>query len=67
MFITNTAGASAKFSFFADNNGTTYDETTAIIWEVELSNNESFIINVKFLMKNQIKKYEQMYLDILKK
>ena len=37
MFICNTSGAPAKARIFIDNDVTTYDETTAIFWDVEVA------------------------------
>ena len=36
IIITNTSGASATVRMFIDSNGTTYDETTAIAWDVDI-------------------------------
>ena len=36
LIVCNTSAASAKFRFFADADGTTYDESTAIFWDVEV-------------------------------
>ena len=32
IMVTNTSAASATVSIFVDDNGTTYDESTAIMW-----------------------------------
>jgi len=42
--IANTSNTAVKYSIFVSA-GTTYDETTAIIWEVSLAKNNSDIID----------------------
>ena len=37
----NTSGATATFRIFVDDDGTTYDETTALFWDVTLLANGS--------------------------
>ena len=37
IFIANTSGASAKARLFLDDDGTTYDESTALLWDVEVA------------------------------
>ena len=32
--VCNTSGATAKFRIFCDDDGTTYDETTALYWDI---------------------------------
>ena len=36
IMVTNTSAAVATVSIFVDDNGTTYDETTTIMWEAEV-------------------------------
>lgn len=36
IFLANTSGADATFRLFVDDNGTTYDETTTIGWDVDI-------------------------------
>lgn len=36
IVICNTSGASAKYRLFHDDDGTTYDETTAFAWDDEI-------------------------------
>lgn len=42
--IANTSNSSVKYSIFVSS-GTTYDETTAIIWEVSLAKNNSDMLD----------------------
>jgi hypothetical protein len=36
----NVSGASATLSIFHDNDGTTYDESTALVWQMTLSDGQ---------------------------
>ena len=46
LVVCNTSAAAAKFRFFQDLNGTTYDETTALFWDVELLVGETLQIDM---------------------
>ncbi|MGI9405865.1 MAG: hypothetical protein ACR2O4_05800 [Hyphomicrobiaceae bacterium] len=35
--VCNTSGASAKYRIFIDDDGTTYDETTALFWDIAVA------------------------------
>ena len=35
--IANTSGATAAFRLFIDDNGTTFDESTALYWDVDIA------------------------------
>jgi hypothetical protein len=37
IVVCNTSGAAASFSIFLDPNGSTYDETTALVWLDEIT------------------------------
>lgn len=41
LFVCNTSTAVATFRVFHDEDGTTYDETTALFWDVSISSNET--------------------------
>lgn len=41
VVVCNTSGAAATFRIFQDDNGTTYDETTALYWDVTIAANDS--------------------------
>lgn len=45
LAICNTSGSVAKARVFHDENGTTYDESTALIWDVELEADETVFID----------------------
>lgn len=44
--VTNTSSSKVKYRIFHDDNGTTYDETTALRWDITLGANESDSFNV---------------------
>jgi hypothetical protein len=41
IVVCNTSGASATMRLFLDDDGTTYDETTALFWDVQLDADSS--------------------------
>ena|SRR3990167_4320370 len=41
IVIANTTGTAATFRIFIDSNGTTYDQTTAIAYDISLAANDS--------------------------
>ena len=45
LTICNTSGALAKARIFHDEDGTTYDETTALFWDIEIQADETAIID----------------------
>ncbi len=48
--LCNQSGAAATFRLFLDNDGTTYDQTTALFYDVSLAINETLQIDVKWFM-----------------
>ena len=46
----NTSGATAKFRLFHDDNGTTYDETTALAWDVEVPADSVATVELNIMM-----------------
>lgn len=48
----NTSGSSAKYRIFLDDDGTTYDENTAIFWDVYLGADQSEAIDLTLCMNN---------------
>ena len=48
--VANVSAASAKFRVFHDDNGTTYDETTALFWDVEVPVGTSAVIEINVMM-----------------
>jgi len=52
IFITNTTNTTAKVSIFQDNDGTTYDKTTALVFEASVTKGTSIEINTYLPMDN---------------
>jgi len=50
--ITNVSNASLRYSLFVDDDGTTYDETTALAWEISLAKQTSVFIETFIAMDN---------------
>lgn len=50
IIICNTSGSSVKFRIFADDNGTTYDQTTALFYDAPLPANSTLQIDANILM-----------------
>jgi len=46
LVVCNTSGAACSFRAFHDEDGTTYDETTALFWDVPLAANETITISI---------------------
>lgn len=44
VIITNTTGSAATFSLYHDDDGTTYDQTTALVYACSISGNTTVII-----------------------
>jgi hypothetical protein len=47
LFICNTTGTTATYRIFIDEDGSTYDETTALYWDVDLATKLSVVIDLK--------------------
>jgi hypothetical protein len=45
LWICNTSGAPAKARVFHDENGSTYDETTALFWDITIEADETITVN----------------------
>jgi len=52
IFICNTSGAAATYRLFVDDDGTTYDETTAIAWDQSLPADSSIELNTFISMND---------------
>jgi len=50
VIVCNVTGSSVKYRLFVDSNGTTYDETTAISWDIDLAANSTDMVEVKICM-----------------
>ena len=48
--ICNTSGSAATFRIFHDDNGSTYDETTALFWDSPIDAGETVTIEEEFWM-----------------
>lgn len=48
LFIANTTGTAAAASVFHDINGTTYDETTALLFGKSVAANDYIVLEVPF-------------------
>jgi hypothetical protein len=51
VFVSNTTSATATFRIFVDDDGTTYDETTALFWDVTIPGNTTVELD-SFLAMN---------------
>jgi hypothetical protein len=52
IYICNTTASSADFRVFVDDDGTTYDESTALFWDVSLAANTSMELDTFISMNN---------------
>jgi hypothetical protein len=52
IWVCNTTASPAAFRIFLDDDGTTYDETTAIFWDVAIAANTTIEINTFAAMNN---------------
>ena len=50
IVITNTSGAAATYRLFHDDDGTTYDETSALAWDVSIGAGEVVVFEAGILM-----------------
>lgn len=46
MFVCNTTVSAASFRIFQDNDGSTFDEDTAIVWDQSLAGRDTVIISL---------------------
>ena len=54
IVICNTTGTSQDFRIFLDNAGTTYDETTALFWDVPIPGDTTVQIEAGWWMDNSL-------------
>ena len=52
IFLANTSGLDARFRLFVDDDGTTYDESTAIAWDVDIEADQMIEIDCFVAMDN---------------
>ena len=50
--VVNTGGVNAKYRIFVDDDGSTFDESTALFWDTELISGETDAIDLFFAMNN---------------
>lgn len=51
IVVVNTTGASANCSLFFDDDGTTYDQTTALVYAMPIGANGTTIFEIPFTME----------------
>ncbi len=52
VVVCNTSGVAATFRIFADDDGTTYDETTALYWDVAIAADTTIQVDTFWAMNN---------------
>ncbi len=52
IMVCNTSGSATTYRVFCDDDGTTYDETSALVWDAAISANTSQIIEIKVSMND---------------
>ena len=52
IFLTNTSGSPADYRLFCDDDGTTYDESTTLAWDVEIGDDEMVEIDCFIAMND---------------
>jgi hypothetical protein len=52
VWICNTSGSSATFRIFSDDDGTTYDESTAVFWDVTIEGNTTVELDTFMALNN---------------
>lgn len=50
IVIANTTAGAALYRVFHDDDGTTYDETTALFWDVSLAADTSIVLEFNLMM-----------------
>ena len=54
LVVCNTSGSAAKYRIFLDDDGTTYDETTALFWDIALPADTTDTIEIRITMNDSI-------------
>lgn len=52
ILVANTSGADATFRVFVDDDGTTYDETTALYWDITVPADQTYPIDAFIAMND---------------
>jgi len=50
IIVANTTALAAAYRIFNDDNGTTFDETTALFWDITLAANSTHTIEINLMM-----------------
>jgi hypothetical protein len=54
LVVANTSGSSANYSVYHDADGTTYDQTTALAYEVDMAGNSFDFLDVEIPMNTNL-------------
>lgn len=54
IVICNTTASEAKFRIFLDDDGTTYDQTTALFYDITLAGNATVQIDTYYVIDNSL-------------
>lgn len=52
MYIVNTSGAAKTFRFCLDEDGTTFDESTALFWDTNIDKNQTIQIPLEIALNH---------------
>tara|TARA_R110000772_G_scaffold120327_3_gene226508 strand:- start:3446 stop:3775 length:330 start_codon:yes stop_codon:yes gene_type:complete len=52
IYICNLSSSKKEYSLYFDNDGTTYDETTALAFETEIQGNTTAIVEIEIPLRN---------------
>ena len=52
ILVCNTTGGAVTYRIFHDDDGTTYDENTALFWEMSLAANSTDVLEVDLSMND---------------
>lgn len=52
LIVSNVSGASLTFRIFVDIDGTTYDQTTSLYYDITLKKGQTYEINLGFSLKS---------------
>ena len=52
IVVCNTGNTANKYRIFHDDNGTTYDESTALFWDIQLNKESSDILELNIAMND---------------
>jgi len=52
IVVANTSGSKAEYRIFHDDDGTTYDESTALFWDIEVASDTTHAIEINIMMND---------------